>query len=271
VRAITRTAIVRAQKAAHRKLARGLGIFQAKVPDLEGARRFVSALEDATADLNRAAGLSGSHAALVSESVLQNTLPLYIHLASGHLDVASHFLFHTWADYVETYRAADRKTLVVIHQAKVKSSVSASQKGKPTLASHVTKRARGWLMTCQLAVQERLLSEMAEDRSASIIRRFKTALGLSQDEVGRMLHVNGETVRRWEKGLARVTPERAAALESADAALIRLTEVFLPDALPRAVRRPAELFGGRRALDLILEGGIREVADRYQLALSYQG
>ena len=60
-------------------------------------------------------------------------------------------------------------------------------------------------------------------------------------------------------------------LQAAEEALKRLWSVVRPERLPIVIRRPVELFGGRCALDWILEGRIAEVADRYAAALSYQG
>jgi hypothetical protein len=54
-------------------------------------------------------------------------------------------------------------------------------------------------------------------------------------------------------------------------ALDRLLALFQPARLPLAIRRPAELFDGERALDWILRGRIGEAAGRYEIALSYQG
>ncbi len=269
--AMLQAALERAQRNAQRKLEKGVEIFrEPNVPDLASARVFVSVLEEATSELNKAAGVSGDSAALVSESVLQITLPLYQHLTSGRVDVASHFLFHTWADYVETFAAVDEQRLEQILEVRAKSAVPTFKKRIHALGGDSVERARVWLINCQLAVQERLVGELTEDRSSATIRRLMTTLRLSHDEVGRMFRVNGETVRRWEKKLVRITLDKAAALKSADAALARLTGILLPDALPSAIRRPAELFGGRRALDWILEGRIPEVVERYELALTYQ-
>ncbi|MEK7408194.1 MAG: hypothetical protein AAB225_24250 [Acidobacteriota bacterium] len=89
--------------------------------------------------------------------------------------------------------------------------------------------------------------------------------------MGRMFGVAGETVRRWLRGASRVPDSRLAEMESAAAALNRLLEIFQPDRLRQVIRRPAEVFGGERALDWILRGRIGEVAERYEAALAYQG
>ena len=102
------------------------------------------------------------------------------------------------------------------------------------------------------------------------IERLMGHLGLSQDEVGRMLRVTGESVRRWKSGAIAIPLSRLAEITAAESALNRLLKVFRPERLPLAIRRKAELFGGKRALDWILNGRIAEVADRYELSLAYQ-
>jgi len=50
-----------------------------------------------------------------------------------------------------------------------------------------------------------------------------------------------------------------------------MLEIFRPERLFQVVRRKADLFDGESALEWILRGRVAEVADRYELALSYQG
>lgn len=56
-----------------------------------------------------------------------------------------------------------------------------------------------------------------------------------------------------------MTEEDAAAL-----AIARLSVLFLPSRIPELIRRKAELFGGRTALEWIKEGRIEEVVQRYE-------
>ncbi|MBM3745870.1 MAG: hypothetical protein FJW34_08735 [Acidobacteria bacterium] len=102
------------------------------------------------------------------------------------------------------------------------------------------------------------------------IERLMRGLSLSQDQLGRISGVSGETVRRWMTGATGIPLSRVAELTAAEAALNRLLRIFRPERLPLAIRRNAELFGGKRALDWILDGRIAEVADRYEAALAYQ-
>jgi transcriptional regulator with XRE-family HTH domain len=118
----------------------------------------------------------------------------------------------------------------------------------------------------------RLLLARRHDLEARLtLDRLMLRLGLSQDEAARMLGVSGETVRRWQRGAVKIPMPRAAQLLSMGEALDRLLALFQPARLPLAIRRPAELFDGERALDWILRGRIAEAAGRYEIALSYQG
>lgn len=118
----------------------------------------------------------------------------------------------------------------------------------------------------------RLLLARRHDLEARLaLDRLMLRLGLSQDEAARMLGVSGETVRRWQRGAVKIPMPRAAQLLSMGEALDRLLALFQPERLPLAIRRPAELFDGERALDWILRGRIADAAGRYEIALSYQG
>jgi hypothetical protein len=66
------------------------------------------------------------------------------------------------------------------------------------------------------------------------------------------------------------TPEEyAARISEAHGALLRLLRLVRPDRLAQVARRPAEAFGGRCALDLIVEGRIAEVAETFEAILEY--
>jgi DNA-binding transcriptional regulator YiaG len=122
-----------------------------------------------------------------------------------------------------------------------------------------------------LVVFEEAASAGKATSGRDILRRMSACLGLSFENVGRILNVPGETVRRWERGISRIPSDALATLEIVDSALTRLTRLFLPQRLPEVLRRKAELFDGSRALDWILQGRIADVVDRYEQALRYQG
>ena len=104
----------------------------------------------------------------------------------------------------------------------------------------------------------------------SYLRHARETLDLSFDQFGRALNVSGETVRRWESGAIAIPESQWSVVTLLDQEVRRLEQLFEPDRLPMAIRRPAELFAGRMALDWILEGRAQEVADLYEAALLYQ-
>lgn len=127
-----------------------------------------------------------------------------------------------------------------------------------------------WLVVFHQAVEQIVTSELDFDRARSGLRSLMARLELSQDDLGRMFEVSGETVRRWERAMTTIPVQRRAEILAAESALRRLQDCFRPDRLAAVVRRPAELFDGESALAWILRGRIAEVADRYETALLYQ-
>lgn len=105
------------------------------------------------------------------------------------------------------------------------------------------------------------------------IADLRTYLGLSYDEVGKMLGVTenpGRTVWCWERnahqefGTEPFTDAYRVRLGEAHAALMRLLKIFVPRRLRLAIRRPAAAFSGERALDWILRGKIGDVVSQYE-------
>lgn len=118
--------------------------------------------------------------------------------------------------------------------------------------------------------EEVLTDRKGEARVRSALREIRHLLRLSYDDLGRVLGTSGETVRRWATGSGRPPADKAALVEQVREQVARLIRLFRPDRLAQVIRRPAEVFGGRRALDLILEGRIAEVVDTYEFLLTYQ-
>lgn len=129
---------------------------------------------------------------------------------------------------------------------------------------------RSWLQAYLLALWEHSADAAGETRVRGVLRRLGELLKLSQADLGRMFAVSGETIRRWEAGKVRVPEERLAQLDEADAVLRRILDLVEPERLAPAIRREAGLFDGERALDWILRGRIRDVAERYEATLLYQ-
>ena len=110
---------------------------------------------------------------------------------------------------------------------------------------------------------------MSWDAVPDAIEGIRLHLGLGYGEIGRMFGVPGQTVRAWASGEMAATEEYAAKISEAHGALLRLLRLVRPDRLPQVVRRPAEAFGGRCALDLIMEGRIAEVAETFEAILEH--
>lgn len=98
----------------------------------------------------------------------------------------------------------------------------------------------------------------------------REALDLSFDQLGRIFHVSGETVRRWETGAIAIPESHWAEVSKLAQETDRLQRLFETHRLPMVIRRPAEMFAGRTALDWIFDGRIQETADLYEAALLYQ-
>jgi hypothetical protein len=107
------------------------------------------------------------------------------------------------------------------------------------------------------------------DAVPDAIEGIRLHLGLGYGEIGRMFGVPGQTVRVWATGEMATPEEYAARISEAHGALLRLLRLARPDRLAQVVRRPAEAFGGRCALDLIVEGRIAEVAETFEAILEY--
>jgi transcriptional regulator with XRE-family HTH domain len=180
-------------------------------------------------------------AELVEAGVLQNSFPAFLMLQGRDPGRASQWVVHTWQDYAE-----ELERLPAVEDKRA--------------ALDYDRAVLGFLS----------MAEGASD-GRRILERLMASLGLSQDETGRMFGVSGETIRRWERGNARIPHSRMAALVSSEAALERLESLFVADRLPQVIRRRADLFENERALDLILRGRMAEVAGRYETALAYQG
>lgn len=121
------------------------------------------------------------------------------------------------------------------------------------------------------AIHQYLSESRAGEEAHRVLRELMTTLAISTDELGRMFRVSGETGRRWEHNVVAVPTRKQADITLAGDALRRLRRFFRPERLPLVIRRlPAPLIDGESALDWILRGRIREVADRYDGLLPYE-
>lgn len=219
-----------------------------------GIRKFAHLIYTCLEKLNAEAGLTGSGAIVITSTALQSSLPSMLLFREGEVRAASHAV----ATLYLTLSTGEPAEPVRIPQ-----KFLTKWKNERELDDLV--------QMFPMAVFEETTAARKESSGKQILRRLMTCLDLSFDDIGRMLDVSGETIRRWERGVSRIPSETLANLEVADAALTRLIRLFLPQRLPEAVRRKADLFDGSRALDWILRGRITEVADRYEQTFTYQG
>jgi transcriptional regulator with XRE-family HTH domain len=115
------------------------------------------------------------------------------------------------------------------------------------------------------------LSHPGESTSIAALRRLSVHLSISNQDLARLLCVSTGMILNWESGETVIPSEIDVVVKAADTALGRMLAIFRPERLPDVIRQKVELFQGRAALDLILEGRIEEVANLYDAAFSYQG
>lgn len=262
-----------------------------RLPGLSAVRALIERLDAPLASLSRLARVPDAVAELLSATVLQASFPVLVQYRHGHPERAAHRLVSIWREQAQALGIGAPEALAALmgdtvpfgsdapdaRQAAVKEPASPAYvvaATRPPEEELGMNPANGNELECLLLFSAvvgahlRLKSREAEGRR--VLHRLMSTLDLSRDEAGRMFGVTGETVRRWERGMVEIPARQMAVLTAADGALSRLLELFLPERLPLAIRRPAEAFGGEHALDWILRGRIAEVADRYDRALLYQ-
>jgi DNA-binding transcriptional regulator YiaG len=222
---------------------------------------FVKVLDSCLAKLNHWASLPEERELIVREAALQDGFLPFLAYLHSTVESASECVLATWG-----------RSAHLLGQLPNEFAQTASCEPIDQAIPHQPESLiREHLSTFNLAVSEVLREHTAEPNARLIIRELLEKLGLSYDDLGRVLRVSGETVRRWERGLSSVPRQRLAELEVADNALRRILRILRPETLPSVIRRPAALFDGAPALDWIRMGRIGEVADRYETNFAYQG
>jgi transcriptional regulator with XRE-family HTH domain len=241
-------------------------------PNLPAAREAAALFKDCFVEVAEA---TAGRTATDWRRALFSTYDGLMALRERHFAAAASYLLGAWLDQgVAVDRAAtdsgsSRYELAVHVDSEVREAI-ALEFGAPRPASKPIADPE-WLVTFHLAIEQLVAADLGTGRVRVALRSLMVHLALSQDDVGRVFNVAGETVRRWERGQTGIPTVREAEILAADAALRRLLELFRPERLAAAIRRPAELFEGDSAYEWILRGRIAEVADRYENALSYQG
>ena len=220
---------------------------------------FARLLGDYVRELNHEAGVPEEVAAVLQASVVQSGFPVLLRVQAGDDTHATGVLRQIWAGQMRALGMdpGDLGTGDVAEQT------PRGPAGDPSSLSD------SYAMF-MWAVGNQQRDQHARTRGRATIERLMVRLDLSFDDVGRMLGVSGETVRRWERGTVNIPSGHLATLDLYDSALSRLEQLFEAERIASLVRRPAELFGGKRALDEILQGHLPDVAERYDAVLQYQ-
>lgn len=220
-------------------------------PNSEAVRDFLRVVSELISRLNAKADVDEQDALVIRNSVIHDAFLPLLFFRMGRTQDTARLLAATWLAYASS--SPKRPVSFRI------PPVALDRDEAPRL-----------LEMFNLAATEALVDSMHDMRGRHTIRRLMTSLKLSYDDVGRMLGVSGETARRWASGTIQIPDDKMAVLDTFRSAIELLLHLFRPDRLPHVIRRTAEAFGGRRALDWILEGRIQEAAETYDRLLMYQ-
>lgn len=229
-------------------------------PSIESTLVFLKILDRCLVRLNRQARLGKKLDVIVRETALQRGFPAFLTYARSSVDRASECVLATWTEAAH-----------LLGKQGVRDPQEVLCGPDQALTGISEELFRDYLSTYNLAFAEILREHMVEPRARQTIQQLLQGFDMSYDELGRVLDVSGETVRRWAKGASSVPKQKLAAIDMGGNALRRMLRIIRPERLPSVVRRPAELFGGSSALDWIRSGRFAEVADRYEAAFAYQG
>jgi hypothetical protein len=229
-------------------------------PSIESTIVFLRILDRCLVRLNRQARLGKKLDVIVRETALQRGFPAFLTYARSSVDRASECVLAAWTEAAR-----------MLGEEGVRDPQEVARGPDRALTGISEELFRDYLSTYNLAFAEVLREHMVEPRAQQTIQELLHGFDMSYDELGRILDVSGETVRRWAKGASSVPKKKLAAIDMAGNALRRIRRILRPDRLPSVIRRKAELFGGDSALDWIRAGRVTEVADRYETAFAYQG
>jgi DNA-binding transcriptional regulator YiaG len=229
-------------------------------PSIEATIVFLRILDRCLVRLNRQARLGKKLDVILRETALQRGFPAFLTYSRSSMDRASECVLATWTEAAH-----------LLGKEGVREPQEILCGTGQALTGISEELFRDYLSTYNLAFAEILREHMVEPRAQQTIQELLQGFDLSYDDLGRVLEVSGETVRRWAKGASSVPKQKLAVIDVAGNALRRLLRIIRPEVLPSVVRRPAELFGGLSALDWIRSGRFAEVADRYETTFAYQG
>lgn len=107
-------------------------------------------------------------------------------------------------------------------------------------------------------------ADLAEEQGSTELigklERLQSGFGLSQVELAKLLHVEPQAIRKWQRG-GGTTPENRAAIDVHLDELRQLESYFQPGLLPSILRRPDRGLKGRRPIELVIAGKASQFAD----------
>lgn len=244
-------------------------------PNLPAARESAAVFWDCFQSLSVKAGVAASIAQAIDIGALYRSFDAFLLFRAGKAAATARALLDVWSSTslarlralegaepeMVSFATALREELEPVQDELTESLYAAAER---------LFEQQEWLVVFHQAVEQIVASELGAAQSRAALRSLMARLELSQDDLGRMFGVSGETIRRWERGVTSIPAQRSAEILAAESGLRRLQDLFRPERLAAAIRRSAELFNGESALEWILRGRIAEVADRYEQALLYQ-
>lgn len=246
-------------------------------PNLPAARESAGLFRDCFHLLSARTNLNEAIGRAIESEALYRSFDGFLAFRAGEAALTTTFLLDVWSSALAGLRAPDQVEAEIIDfasslQRELESAFADLDEQLSTVATALigSPDYMEWLVLFHQAAEQIVAPELAGDQARAVLRGLMTRLELSQDDLGRMFGVSGETVRRWERGLTAIPAARGSEILAAEPALQRLQDLFRPERLPTVLRRPAELFDGESALAWILRGLIVDVADRYEDALLYQ-
>ena len=111
---------------------------------------------------------------------------------------------------------------------------------------------------------------ITESEAKIVLEVWSVLLRITLEEAGQILGVSAGTIESWLNNQLPIPPEFLGRIKSTDASLSRVQDLIKKASLADVIRRPAEVFGGQTALDWILAGRIKDVADAYDEGLYFQ-
>ncbi len=247
-------------------------------PNLPAARQSAALFRDCFHALSAYAELESAIGRVIDSQALYASFDALLTFRAGEITRTVAALLETWVatSLAELPGAGGAKVEMLAFPSALQRELEASRGevaerpgGTGRGPADASERAE-WLLLFHQAVEQVVASEIGADQARNGLRSLMARLELSQDDLGRMFGVSGETIRRWERGLTTIPVERRSEILVAESGLRRLQDLFRPQRLPTTLRRPAELFDGESALAWILRGRIADVVERYEEALLYQ-